>query len=193
LTSPCPEGRGLRRSPAGVPVSRPAARPGKLPGRSDAGSAGKRRQPGGSDVDRGVDIPVMPGTAMRALPLTDMQRQARRQPPAPRARLGRRIPAIDHDKVPPVPVALVLQHDPQLPPGRVGDGAGQVMVADQVPHAQVLDHDRLVIADEPGRELAQEISAAVGDPGMDTARHAEGRLRRVLPGLKTGVSTAQRR
>ena len=29
------------------------------------------------------------------------------------------------------------------------------------------DHDRLVIADEPGRELVQEILPPVGDPGMD--------------------------
>jgi hypothetical protein len=42
-----------------------------------------------------------------------------------------------------------------------------VVVADHVPDAQVLDHDRLVVADEPGRELVQEVFAAVGDPGVD--------------------------
>ena len=30
--------------------------------------------------------------------------------------------------------------------------AGQVVVPDHVLYAQVLDHDRLVVADEPGRE-----------------------------------------
>jgi hypothetical protein len=32
---------------------------------------------------------------------------------------------------------------------------------------QVLDQDRLVLADEPGSELVQEIFPAVTDPGVD--------------------------
>jgi hypothetical protein len=43
LTTPRPEGRGFRRSPAGVPVSAAAARTGSLPFGSYAASAGKRR------------------------------------------------------------------------------------------------------------------------------------------------------
>src|ERR1019366_2246275 len=139
LTSPRPEGQGFRRSPAGVPVSPPAARPGRLPGRSDASSAGKHRQPGGSDVDRGVDIPVMPGAAVHAFPLADAERQARSRAPAGRADLAGGGPAAGHHAGPPVPFAFVRQHGPHLPPCRVRDRAGQVVVADHVPHAQVLD------------------------------------------------------
>jgi hypothetical protein len=53
-------------------------------------------------------------------------------------------------------------------PGRVGDGAGEAVVGEHVAHAEVFDHDRLVITDESSRQLVQMISAPVGDAGMDT-------------------------
>ena len=89
-----------------------------------------------------------------------------RSGPAHRAHLRRGEPAVDHDQVAAVPPALVLHHAPQLPPARVADGAGQGVVAEHVPDLQVLDHDRLVLADEPSRQLVQMVTAAVGDPGV---------------------------
>src|ERR1700751_5165922 len=76
LTTPRPEaeGRGFRPSPAGVPVSAAAARTGWLPFASYAASAGSRLQPGVSDGNGGVDVPVVPGAAFRAVPSSDAQR-----------------------------------------------------------------------------------------------------------------------
>ena len=53
------------------------------------------------------------------------------------------------------------------PPGRVADGAGQAAVLDHVAHGQVLDHERLVLTDEPSGQFVQVVAAPVGDPGVD--------------------------
>jgi len=55
---------------------------------------------------------------------------------------------------------------PPVIPGSIRDGAGKGVVADHVPYAQLLNHDRLVLADEPGSELMQIIPPPVGDPGV---------------------------
>ena len=82
------------------------------------------------DVLRGVDVPVMPGAAGRARPVPRGQAQLREQVPARRAGLGRRVPAVDHDQVAAVPLAFVLKLAAELAPAAVGDGPGQVPVAD---------------------------------------------------------------
>ena len=46
---------------------------------------------------------------------------------------------------------------PQLPPACVADGAGQRVVGEHVADLQVLDHDRLVLADESSRQLVQVV------------------------------------
>ncbi len=97
-THPEAEGRGFQPSPAGVPVSRPAAPGG--PGMSYASSAGRHRLTSGQDVRRGVEVPVVPGSAGRARPLPGAQAQLREPVPARRAGLGRRVPPVGHDQVP---------------------------------------------------------------------------------------------
>jgi hypothetical protein len=41
------------------------------------------------------------------------------------------------------------------------------VVADQTSHIQILEHDRLVLANEPSRKLVQVISAPVCYPRVD--------------------------
>jgi hypothetical protein len=133
-----------------------------------ASSAGKHGQPGRSDVDGRVDVPIMSGAAISTLPVAHRKGHLYRWVRACRACFARRVPPIDYDQLTPVPCALVLQHRPHFSPTCIGDRAGQAMIADHVPHAQILDHDHLVFTDEIGSELVQEIPSPIGDPGMGT-------------------------
>src|ERR1700728_2931151 len=161
LATPRPYGWGFPPSPAGVPVSLPIA-----PGRSrvaDISSAGCHRLTSGQDVLRGVDVPVVPGAAGRALPRPGGKAQFGEQVPARRAGLGRGVPAVDDDELPTVAVAFVFELAAELAPAAVGDHPGQVPVADHVAYRQVLDHDQVVVADQVGAGAVQEVVAGVAD------------------------------
>lgn len=141
--------------------------------RSHTVSTGGRRQPGGQDVARRVHVAVVHGAAL-ARPLADVQRQFLADRAAGPARLAAGEPAVDHDEFAPVPGALVLQHRAQVRPGRVGDGARELAVPQQVADGQVLDHDRLVLTDEPSGELVEEVPPPVGDPCVDAGNATAG-------------------
>jgi hypothetical protein len=74
-----------------------------------------------------------------------------------------------HDQVTPIPGALVLQLPAQLGPCRIADRPRQGMVGGHAPHMQVLDHDRLVLTDEPSRQLVQMVAATVSNPACTLA------------------------
>ena len=74
--------------------------------------------------------------------------------------------------------ALYSSMRAELPPRRVGDGAGERAVLDHVADGQVLDHERLVFTNESSGQLVQVVAAPVGDPGVDP-----GDLRRALARL----------
>jgi hypothetical protein len=93
---------------------------------SYASSADSHRLTSGQDVRRGVEVPVVPGTAGRARPLPGAQAQPREPVPARRAGLGRRVPPVDHDQVPAVPFTFVDELAAELGPAAVRDRAGQV-------------------------------------------------------------------
>ena len=97
---------------------------------SYASSAGRHGLTSGQDVLRRVEVPVVPGAAGRARPVPRAKAQLREQVPARRAGLGGRVPAVDHDQVPAVPLALVLKLAAELAPPAVADRAGQPPVAD---------------------------------------------------------------
>src|SRR4051812_40552742 len=87
----------------------------RRPGVSDISSAGMAREglPPGygktcrQDVLRGVDVPVVPGTAGRALPRPGAEAQLGEDMAARRAHLRRREPPVDHDYPPSAPGRLV--------------------------------------------------------------------------------------
>src|SRR5438105_5713704 len=59
--------------------------------------SGTCRQPGGQDVLRGVDVPVMPGAAGGARPVARPKTEDGEHVPARRADLGCGVPAVDDD------------------------------------------------------------------------------------------------
>ncbi len=103
------------------------------------------------------------GRSAGARPLAHVERHPALQGAAGRAQLGRGEPPVHGDHLASVPVGLVLQHGPQLGPGRVTDGTRQPPVPEHVPDGQILDHDRLVLTNESSGELVQEVPAPVGN------------------------------
>src|SRR5215472_4478559 len=147
------------------------ARPGG-PGPSYSPSAGigtvsgTCRQPGGQDVLRGVDIPIMPGAAGGARPVARPEAEDGEQVAACRARLGCGIPAVhDGDRTAAAP-GLVLQHGPELRPAGAGNRTREAAVAEHPGHVQVLDCDHVEPAHDAGARLVQEVPPGVGHPGM---------------------------
>ncbi|MCP2344778.1 hypothetical protein HD595_000900 [Nonomuraea roseoviolacea subsp. carminata] len=172
--SPCLEARDSHLRRSGFLLHR-RPHPGG-PGVSDVTSAGSHGKTCRQDVLRGVEVPVVPGAAGRALPRPDAERKPLKQVPAGRAGLGAGQPAVDHDQVTPVPGRLVGEHAAEGAPSAVGDGLGQCAVADHVGHGQVLDHDHVVVADQPRAGLVQEVRAGraylpvgAGDLGLRLA------------------------
>ncbi|MBP2346303.1 hypothetical protein JOF58_005163 [Streptomyces cinnamonensis] len=135
--------------------------------RSDTRSTGSGRQPGGQQIDCCVLVPVMDRPTALTRPLPDVEGHRTRRRPAERTHLGTGEPTVDGDQFPPVPGRFVLQHGPQLAPGRITHRPGDPAVPQHVADGQVLDHERLVLTHESSRQLVQVIPAPVGDPGMD--------------------------
>jgi hypothetical protein len=148
----------------------------QVPGRSHFGSTGRHRPPGGQNIACRVDVTVQHHQTSLAAehPLT--QRQHRLDPPACRAGLAGGQPAIHHDHLTPIPSRLVLQQRPELRPGRIGNRPGQRPVRHHVPHRQVLNHDRLVLANESSRHLVQHVPSPVSDASMDPSHLHSGLL-----------------
>jgi hypothetical protein len=120
------------------------------------------------DVLRGIDIPVMPGTAGRALPHPRAEAQLGEDIPARRAHLLRRKPPVDHDHPPPAPGRLVLQHDPEGAPPAVRDRLRHPAIADHVLDGEVFQADQVVVPYQAGAGLVEE----VGPGGADLAVRA---------------------
>jgi hypothetical protein len=135
---------------------------------------------GPRDAER-TYVPVVPGAAGRALPRPGIQAQRREQVPARTARLRARVPAVNHDQPPSRLGRLVPQHLPEGAPAAVGDGLGQLPVADDVAHGQVFDRDHVMAADQGRGGAVQEVGAGRADfpvragdlgPGLDPVRGA---------------------
>ncbi len=124
------------------------------------------RQPGGQNILRSVDIPIMSNTATTH-PLTHVERHCVSYDAARRAQLRRRKPAIDHDHLASIPTRLVLQHAPKLRPRRIRDRPSESAISEQVAHAQILDYERLVLTHDSRRDLVQIVTPTVCDTRMD--------------------------
>ena len=149
---------------------------------SDASSAGIARAAPGcgktcrKDVSGRVDVPVVPGAAGRARPASSGQAQRGEQVPARRAGLRAGVPAVDDNQLTPVPLAFAGELAAELAPAAVRDDPGETPVLDHVADGEILDHDHIVAAGQPGACPVHEVFAGVaglavgsGDlrPGLD--------------------------
>jgi hypothetical protein len=130
---------------------------------SDISSAGSNGKTCRQDVLGGVDVPVVPGAAGRALPRPGAKRELREQVPAGGAGLAAREEPADHDQAPPRPGRLVLEQAAEVTPAAVRYGLGERVVMDHVLHGEVFDHDHVVVADHLGGGAVQEVDPRRAD------------------------------
>jgi hypothetical protein len=150
-----------------VPVSTKLARTSLSPCRSDSLSAGfKYREPHGIYVLSGIDVTVMDNATFRARPDTDIQRERVEYMPTVEAAFGGGIPFVDLDQVPPIPLSFVFQLGHKLRPTYTTDSFCKTVVLDHVFDVQALHTDRLVFTYQAGRELMQEVTAAISNTGV---------------------------
>ncbi|SFR12269.1 hypothetical protein SAMN04488564_103772 [Lentzea waywayandensis] len=142
---------------------------------SDISSAGIARVASGygstsrKDVLRRVEVPVVPGAAVRTRPVPGGKLQLSEPMPTGRARLAGRVPTVDHNQRPTGTGALVLQLSAEFAPSRIGDGSSEAAIADHVPHRQVLDRDHVCRAHKSCGGAVQEVFARVTDLAVCTS------------------------
>lgn len=134
--------------------------------RTHVSSTGRHRSTSGQDVLGGVNVPVVPDAAARTRPVPGGEAESGEQVPARRACIGRGVPAVDHDQVAAVSGGLVLQLAAELPPPTVGNRFCQGPVTDHPCDVQVLDHDQVVVAGQPGAGLVQKVGTGDTDLGV---------------------------
>lgn len=116
------------------------------------------------DVFRGVDVPVVDSSAVRASPLPGSQVLGSGPlSTADGAELAGREEAVYGDHLFPVPRRLILQLPPELAPGGIQDRPGQLVVLDHVLRSQVLNADQIVVPDKLGRQLVEHILPLIGN------------------------------
>lgn len=130
-------------------------------------STGCHRKTCGEYVTSGVVIAVMQDSTALAAPCADAERQILEHEAANRAGLAARKEPVDLCQAPSIPCTLVGELAHELTPTRAGDCARQTTVLDHILDAQVLNHDRLVFANELSRELVNKVLSLVGDFGVE--------------------------
>jgi hypothetical protein len=76
------------------------------------------------------------------------------------------VAAVRDPDLPAVPRLLVDDLPGEFCPARIGDGAGQVLVANQVGDGEVLQRQPVVGLDELAGDLMQEASTDIGDASV---------------------------
>jgi len=113
-------------------------------------------------VDRGVGVAVSGmSTAAGEYPIG--QRQIAVDVTAGRAQLARRIPTLSREELAAAPGLFVAQQPGELGPTRIGNSAGQTMVARHPRYVQVFDDEPVVGLDQLIGHPVQEMPAHVGD------------------------------
>ena len=83
------------------------------------------------------------------------------------ATLTGRVELVDLDHRSPVPRCFVFELPDKFPPAHIGNGLGQVVVLNHVLDLQTLQTDDLVLANQSGSELVQEVLTAVCNLGVN--------------------------
>jgi len=120
----------------------------------------------GQDVLSGVQVPVVQGAAGGARPVPCSQGKLRKEVSAVGAQFRRREEPVNDHQGPPIPGGLVLQLPAELAPPGITDRFREVVVANHVPHRQILNDDQIVAANHASAGLVEEVPAGVGDPGI---------------------------
>lgn len=134
--------------------------------RTDIPSTGSHRQSGGQNILRGVMVPVMMSTAVRARPCTISQCQCMSGRPTCAAGFGRWIKPTDLNRHPSIPRRFVVQLTEKLSPAGIGDGTAVALCPQHTFNRQCLNRDHLVFVDQSTRQLMQEVLSSVANGSM---------------------------
>src|SRR5712692_9306535 len=96
-----------------------------------------------------------------------------------KAAFGRRVPLVDFDKGPSIPLRFVLKLSHQFRPSHITDGLSQTMVLDYILDVQTLDAYDLVLTYDLCRELVLRVSSSVSNASVNTS-HFHAGFRTVL-------------
>jgi hypothetical protein len=118
------------------------------------------------DIDRCVDVSVVAPSTSWTVPFAHSQRQFIQQMATPRTQLRRRKEPIQRKIGSAVPECLVFQFSEYLSERRINDVFGKIVIPHHSGHVQSFDKDRLVLADDPGRELLKRVAPCVADSGV---------------------------
>ena len=155
-------------------------------------STGEHREPLGFAIQGSVRIPIVDSTAFGTGPLPNIQIKRVKKMPADRTAFRTGKPLVDGHHRPPIPGGFVVQLSDQFAPAHIRNRFRQAVILQHVFDRQRLDTDHLVLVNQTSRQFVQEITASVGDAGMEFGHLAAGFLAVLRPLLLFGVAPLQR-
>jgi len=105
----------------------------------------------------------MHSSTARTVPLADIKGHFPHNIPAVGASFRTGEPSVNLEKSTTVPLALVLQLSDQLSPRAIVNSKGQLVILDQILHCQILNRNRLVLADQLSGELVKKIFSRISN------------------------------
>src|SRR5438132_13510824 len=108
---------------------------------------------------------------------------------AVKAAFGGRVERVNFDQRSAIPGRFVFQLADELPPANIVNRLGQAVVLDHVLDPQALDANRLVLANDAGRELLLIVTTPVGNSCMDACDFAPRLLTITRPLFLLGKAT----
>src|SRR6516225_8611606 len=106
--------------------------------------------------------------------------------PTRRTQLRRRKVPVQWKVGSPVPFRLVFQFTEYFTERRIRNMFGQIVVLNHPGHVQSFDIDRLVLADDPGREFLKRVSSGIADSGVQSGYFKSG-----LPAIIAALDLAR--
>jgi hypothetical protein len=126
-------------------------------GASNTPSTRSNRVPPGQYVPRRIHVAVVTLATLWAVPMPKLQAEASQSVTASVATLAGRGKAVNDTQLPPITLALVSEHRPELPKGHITDGLGQTPVLDHAPDVEILNGDDIESTDQVRRRLIQGV------------------------------------
>lgn len=174
--------------------------------------ADANRKPCGEDVFSRVQVTVVACSAVRARPCPDVESVHTLRPglfSTVGADLRARIISVDDDELSPIPFSLVFEHATEFRPSGVQNAFVQTAFSGlsvrkpmlrivrvgfrcasfrHIPHLEVFEYNRLVLADDSRAQLVEEVTAHVRDSGVGAGHFESG-----LPTIVTAFGFAGQR
>ncbi len=135
--------------------------------RSYVRSTDSNRKPCGEYVMRGIDVSVVSGFALRALPLPDIQRHLVDYMPTRATSFTAGEPTVNFYQGSTIPLGFVFQLSNKLAPTSITDSTGKFWIFDHVFNCQILNYYRLGFTYQSSCQLVQMVFSRVRNLGLN--------------------------